>query len=216
MGKKIAKSKPPLTVNPARREQLVDEHSLEPETLFMDGHDNAILGVASRFGMVLRGWGLVYGGGNVGLMGVVAEAALAAGGEVEGVIPEAMMKWELGNLNLTRLHVVGSMHERKAMMADLADAFIALPGGIGTMDETFEIWTWAQLGLHAKPLGFLDVDGFYGLDCRWQYACVAHHVWVGEVRDNHIESRVENCFFNFVADLYGTHFGLQIIRRNFG
>lgn len=119
---------------------------------------------AATLGRLLaeRGLGLVYGGGNVGLMGVVADAVLAAGGEVEGVIPEAMMKWEVGHPNLTRLHVVGTMHQRKAMMADLADAFIALPGGIGTMDETFEIWTWAQIGLHAKPLGFLDVDGFYG------------------------------------------------------
>ena len=119
--------------------------------------------VAAALGRLLaaRGIGLVYGGGDVGLMGVVANAVLAAGGEAEGVIPEAMMKWEVGHPDLTRLHVVGSMHERKAMMAELADAFIALPGGIGTMDETFEIWTWAQLGLHAKPLGFLDVGGFY-------------------------------------------------------
>jgi len=118
---------------------------------------------AAALGRLLaeRGLGLVYGGGNVGLMGVVADAVLAAGGEVEGVIPEAMMKWEVGHPGLTRLHVVDSMHQRKAMMAELADAFIALPGGIGTMDETFEIWTWAQLGLHAKPLGFLDVGGFY-------------------------------------------------------
>jgi len=108
------------------------------------------------------GLGLVYGGGNVGLMGVVADAALAAGGEVIGVIPEAMMKWEVGHLDLTELRVVASMHERKAAMADLADGFIALAGGIGTMEELFEVWTWGQLGLHAKPLGFLDVAGYYG------------------------------------------------------
>ncbi|TAN63792.1 MAG: TIGR00730 family Rossman fold protein [Magnetospirillum sp.] len=107
------------------------------------------------------GLGLVYGGGNVGLMGVVADAALAAGGEVIGVIPEAMMKWEVGHLDLTELRVVASMHERKATMADLADGFIALAGGIGTMEELFEVWTWGQLGLHAKPLGFLDVAGYY-------------------------------------------------------
>ncbi|CAA7627673.1 conserved hypothetical protein [Candidatus Terasakiella magnetica] len=111
--------------------------------------------------LAANGLGVVYGGGNVGLMGVVADAALAAGGEVIGVIPEAMMKWEVGHPALTELRVVASMHERKAMMADLADAFIALPGGVGTMEELFEVWTWGQLGLHAKPLGFLDVAGYY-------------------------------------------------------
>jgi len=118
---------------------------------------------AAELGRLLaaRRLGLVYGGGNVGLMGVLADSVIEAGGEAIGVIPEAMMKWEVGHPRLTRLHVVASMHERKAMMAELADAFIALPGGIGTMDETFEIWTWAQLGIHAKPLGFLDVGGFY-------------------------------------------------------
>ncbi|MGE5504971.1 MAG: TIGR00730 family Rossman fold protein [Actinomycetota bacterium] len=109
-----------------------------------------------------RGLKLVYGGGDIGLMGVLADAALAAGGEVDGVIPEALMKFEgVGHLDPVRLHVVGSMHERKALMAELADAFIALPGGIGTMEELFEAWTWGQLGLHAKPLGFLDVAGYY-------------------------------------------------------
>ncbi len=108
------------------------------------------------------GLGLVYGGGNVGLMGVVADAALAAGGEVIGIIPEAMMKWEVGHLDLTELRVVATMHERKAAMAELADGFIALAGGIGTMEELFEVWTWGQLGLHDKPLGFLDVAGYYG------------------------------------------------------
>jgi uncharacterized protein (TIGR00730 family) len=104
---------------------------------------------------------LVYGGGNVGLMGLVADAALAAGGKVIGVIPEALMRWEVGHLDLTELRVVASMHERKATMAELSDGFIALAGGIGTMEELFEVWTWGQLGLHAKPLGFLDVAGYY-------------------------------------------------------
>ncbi len=108
-----------------------------------------------------RGLGLVYGGGNIGLMGVLATAALEAGGEVIGVIPEALMKFEVGHPDLAELRVVGSMHERKALMADLSDAFIALPGGIGTMEELFEVWTWAQLGFHPKPLGFLDVAGYY-------------------------------------------------------
>jgi hypothetical protein len=107
------------------------------------------------------GIGLVYGGGSVGLMGEVADAALHAGGEVTGVIPHALWAREVGHRGLTDLRIVETMHERKAMMADLADAFIALPGGLGTLEEIFEIWTWAQLGLHAKPLGFLDVSGFF-------------------------------------------------------
>lgn len=104
---------------------------------------------------------LVYGGGRVGLMGVVADAALAAGGRVIGVIPEGMVRREVAHQGLSDLKVVNSMHERKATMAALADGFIALPGGIGTLDELFEIWGWGQLGLHAKPLGFLDVEHYY-------------------------------------------------------
>ncbi len=108
-----------------------------------------------------RGWTLVYGGGNVGLMGVVADAALAAGGKVIGVIPEALLARELGHLEVTELRVVNTMHERKAMMADLADAFIALPGGIGTFEEFFEVLTWAQLGIHHKPCGLINTRGYY-------------------------------------------------------
>ena len=108
-----------------------------------------------------EGIGLVYGGGSVGLMGELADAVLAAGGEAIGVIPHALWAREVGHRGLTDIHIVETMHERKAMMADLADAFIALPGGLGTLEEIFEIWTWAQLGLHAKPLGFLDVNGFF-------------------------------------------------------
>lgn len=104
---------------------------------------------------------LVYGGGSVGLMGVVADAALAAGGRVVGVIPDALMKAEVGHANLTELHVVPNMHARKQMMADLADAFIAMPGGIGTYEELFETFTWLQLGYHKKPIGLLNVDGYY-------------------------------------------------------
>ncbi|MEO0034129.1 MAG: hypothetical protein RLZZ501_152 [Pseudomonadota bacterium] len=116
-----------------------------------------------RLGRMLaeRGLELVYGGGCVGLMGEVADAVLAAGGRVTGVIPEGMVRREVAHQGLTELRVVGSMHERKATMADLADAFIALPGGIGTLDEVFEIWGWGQLGLHNKPLGFLDVEHYY-------------------------------------------------------
>ena len=94
-------------------------------------------------------------------MGALADAALAAGGEVIGVLPKALMEREIGHRGLTELRIVGSMHERKALMADLADGFVALPGGIGTLEELFEVWTWAQLGLHAKPCGLLDTDGFF-------------------------------------------------------
>ncbi len=104
---------------------------------------------------------LVYGGGSVGLMGELADAVLGSGGEVIGVIPHALWAREVGHRALTDLRIVDTMHERKAMMADLADAFIALPGGLGTLEEIFEIWTWAQLGLHQKPVGFLDVNGFF-------------------------------------------------------
>ena len=104
---------------------------------------------------------LVYGGGNVGLMGLVADAALEAGGEVVGVIPEHLVNWEVAHKGLTRLEVVGSMHERKARMFELADGFVALPGGFGTLDEMFEMLTWRQLGLGKKPCAFLDVNGFW-------------------------------------------------------
>jgi uncharacterized protein (TIGR00730 family) len=111
--------------------------------------------------VVRRKIGLVYGGGNVGLMGVIADAVLKAGGEVMGVIPENLMAKEVGHNGLTKLHVVRSMHERKALMADLSDAFIALPGGFGTLEEFCEIVTWSQLGLHTKPCGILNVQGYY-------------------------------------------------------
>lgn len=107
------------------------------------------------------GIALVYGGGNVGLMGVVADSVLAAGGEVIGVIPEQLVNWEVAHKDVTRLEVVGSMHERKARMFDLSDGFIALPGGFGTLDEMFEMLTWRQLGIGDKPCAFFDVEGFY-------------------------------------------------------
>ncbi|WP_027897622.1 TIGR00730 family Rossman fold protein [Zestomonas thermotolerans] len=112
-------------------------------------------------GLAERGITLVYGGGAVGLMGLVADAALAAGGEVIGIIPQSLKDAEIGHPGLTRLEVVDSMHARKARMAELADAFIALPGGLGTLEELFEVWTWGQLGYHGKPLGLLEVEGFY-------------------------------------------------------
>lgn len=108
-----------------------------------------------------RGLGLVYGGASVGLMGAVADAALAAGGAVTGVLPRTLAEVEITHNGLTELLIVESMHERKAIMADLSAAFIALPGGIGTLEEAFEVWTWSQLGIHSKPIGLLNVDGFY-------------------------------------------------------
>lgn len=118
---------------------------------------------AHALGRVLaaRGVGVVYGGASVGLMGAVADAALAAGGEVVGVIPRSLVEREIAHRGLTALHVVETMHERKARMAALADGFVALPGGVGTFEELFEVWTWGQLGLHAKPCGVLDVAGYY-------------------------------------------------------
>ena len=124
---------------------------------------------------------LVYGGGNIGLMGIIANEVLRLGGEVTGIIPKALMDKEVGNLEVTRLHVVKDMHERKAMMAKLSDGFIAMPGGIGTLEELFEAMTWSQLGLHEKPLALLNVDGFYdGL-----LAFVAHQVTQGFLRSEH-------------------------------
>lgn len=108
-----------------------------------------------------RGVGIVYGGARVGLMGAVADAALAAGGSVTGVIPRALVDREVAHEGLTHLHVVASMHERKATMARLSDAFVALPGGVGTLEELFEVWTWAHLGVHIKPCAVLDVAGFW-------------------------------------------------------
>ena len=127
------------------------------------GHDPAYGVLAAQLGRTLaqRRIGLVYGGGRVGLMGVLADATLAAGGEVIGVIPKALLDREVGHRGLTQLRVVDSMHARKALMVELADGFVALPGGIGTLEELFEVWTWAQLGMHRKPCGLLDVGGFF-------------------------------------------------------
>lgn len=104
---------------------------------------------------------VVFGGGRVGLMGVLADAALEAGGEVVGVIPRGLWAREVGHTGLTEMHVVETMHERKALMAELSDGFVALPGGLGTLEELFEVWTWGQLGIHRKPYAVLNVDGFY-------------------------------------------------------
>jgi uncharacterized protein (TIGR00730 family) len=123
--------------------------------------DYAEAAVALATTMAARDIGLVYGGGKVGLMGVLADTILAAGGEAIGVIPRALVDREVGHGGLTELRVVDSMHERKALMAELSDGFVALPGGIGTLEELIEVYTWSQLGLHRKPLGVLNVAGFY-------------------------------------------------------
>jgi uncharacterized protein (TIGR00730 family) len=115
--------------------------------------------LGTRIGM--QGGQLVYGGGRAGLMGIVADAALAAGASVVGVIPTALVERELGHQGLTELHVVETMHQRKQLMAERSDAFVALPGGIGTLEELFEVWTWRQLGYHDKPVGLLNVGGYY-------------------------------------------------------
>ena len=127
------------------------------------GNNPAHAEAARALGLAIadRGLGLVYGGGKVGLMGIVADAALEGGAEVDGVIPEHLMQRELGHGSVTRLHVVASMHERKAMMAALSDGFVVLPGGFGTLEEAFEVLTWSQLGLHRKGTVFLDVQGYW-------------------------------------------------------
>jgi hypothetical protein len=127
-----------------------------------------------------RGLGVVYGGGRVGLMGAVADAALAAGGEVIGVIPQELVDRELAHGGLTKLHVVGSLHERKALMAELSDGFVALPGGFGTLDELLEQLTWSQLGLHEKPVGLFDVEEYW----RPLIALARHGTDEGFVRES--------------------------------
>ena len=128
-----------------------------------DGSRPEYAAAAEALGAALARAGikLVYGGAHVGLMGRIADAALGAGGKVVGVMPAVLVEKEVAHRGLTELHEVASMHERKALMADLSDGFISLPGGAGTMEEAFEVWTWAQLGIHAKPVAFLNVDGYF-------------------------------------------------------
>lgn len=131
-------------------------------------------------GLVADNIALVYGGGNIGLMGVIASEVMRLGGEATGVIPQALMNKEIGHVGLTRLHIVKDMHERKALMAELSDGFIAMPGGVGTLEELFEVFTWLQLGLHDKPIGLLNVNGFYdGL-----IAFIQHQVTEGFLKAN--------------------------------
>ncbi|HEX4013061.1 MAG TPA: TIGR00730 family Rossman fold protein [Candidatus Cybelea sp.] len=127
------------------------------------GNDPAYAAMAGEVAraVVGAGFGVVYGGGSIGLMGIVADAALAAGADVIGIIPQALAEAEVAHAGLTQLHVVSSMHERKAMMVELSDAFVALPGGFGTMDEFCEVLTWRQLAIHDKPIGLLNFRGYY-------------------------------------------------------
>lgn len=138
------------------------------------GVDPAYRQAARELGQAIgrRGWRMVYGGGGVGLMGAVADAALAAGALVTGVIPESLMRREVGHAGLTELRVVQTMHERKRLMAEGSDAFVALPGGIGTLEELFEAWTWRQIGYHDKPIGVLDVGGYFEPLLRFVDRCV--------------------------------------------
>jgi uncharacterized protein (TIGR00730 family) len=151
--------------------------------------------------MVERGIALVYGGGNVGLMGVIADEVMRLGGEATGVIPKALMEREVGHRGLTRNFVVNDMHERKAMMAALSDGFIAMPGGMGTLEELFEMLTWSQLGIHSKPVGVLNVGGFYdGL-----VGFIAHQQQEGFVRPQHAAlMMVESDPDQLISRLLGT------------
>jgi uncharacterized protein (TIGR00730 family) len=136
---------------------------------------------ATGLALAERGIGLVYGGGRVGLMGIVADTVMRAGGEAIGVIPEALLRREVGHASLTELHVVASMHERKALMADLSDGFVALPGGYGTFEEFCEVITWSQLGIHPKPCGLLNAVGYYDS----LLAMFDHGVAEGFIRPQH-------------------------------
>ena len=155
------------------------------------GLNPAFAAAARALGAALaaRHIGLVYGGGNVGLMGILADATLDAGGEVTGVIPHALLAREIAHRGVTHLHVVNSMHERKAMMATLADGFIALPGGFGTLEEFCEAVTWTQLGVHVKPCGLLNIDGFYAA----LLAFFAHALDQQFLRPTHGEIVIAEC-----------------------
>ncbi len=164
------------------------------------GSNSAYADAAHRLGELLtsRGVGLVYGGGHIGLMGVLADAVLQDGGEVIGVIPRSLKDRELAHPLITKLHVVETMHQRKALMADLADGFAALPGGFGTADELFEILTWAQLGLHAKPIGLLNVAGYFGHLLAW----LDHTVAEGFLRTEHRQLLLEASHPEELLDLF--------------
>jgi len=156
-----------------------------------------------------RGLGLVYGGGNVGLMGVLADSMLHAGGEVIGVIPQSLVAREVAHRGVTELRIVDSMHQRKALMNELSDAFIALPGGFGTLDEFFEILTWSQLGIHAKPSGLLNVAGYYDS----LLAMLDHAVAEGLLRPAHRELVLADTDADALVQRLVTFSSVQIAKR---
>ena len=161
----------------------------------------AVLAQALGTAIGRRGWQLIYGGGRAGLMGIVANAALAAGGRVVGVIPESLMTLEVGHAGLTELHVVKTMHERKQLMAERSDAFVAMPGGIGTFEELFEVWTWRHLGYHQRPMGLLDAEGYWAP----MVAFLTHAVAEGFMGDDQmsmlcVDDDAERLLATLVAD----------------
>ena len=160
-------------------------------------------------GLAERGIGVVYGGGRLGLMGAVADAALAVGGEVVGVIPQALVDAEVAHRGLSELHVVGGMHERKALFTDLADGFVTIPGGTGTMDELWEALSWAQLGYHAKPVGLLNAAGFYD---PW-VAMWERMAEVGFVRAQHRDLLIVADALPALLDAMGRHVPTRPIVR---
>ena len=173
--------------------------------------DPFYLDLAREVGRTLaeRGVGVVYGGGRLGLMGAIADAALAAGGEVIGVIPKALVDAEVAHRGLTELHVVGGMHERKALFTELSDGFVTLPGGTGTMDELWEALSWAQLGYHAKPVGLLSARGFYDpLVAMWERMAA-----VGFVRAQHRDLLIVAETLPDLLDAMAAHVPTQPIVR---
>ena len=171
------------------------------------GADPAYRDAAEHVGRTLaeRGAGLIYGGAAVGTMGALADAALAAGGHVTGVIPQSLVDREVAHPRLSDLHVVADLHERKAKMASLADAFLVLPGGAGTLEELFEVFTWAQLGLHHKPIALLDVAGFYQPMLRF----LDHMAGQGFLRPEYRDMLIVDTDVAAVLDRYAGHRVLQ-------
>jgi uncharacterized protein (TIGR00730 family) len=166
------------------------------------GKDPAFTALARTLGQAIgrRCWQLVYGGGRAGLMGEVADATLAAGGRVVGVIPDSLMRLEVGHAGLHELHVVDTMHRRKQLMAERADAFIAMPGGIGTFEELFEVWTWRHLGYHDRPLALLDAAGYWAPLVEFLSRAVAQG-FMGEdqMAMLHVDTEVEHLLDTLVA-----------------
>lgn len=158
--------------------------------------------LARRLGAAIgaRGWQLVYGGGRAGLMGEVAEATLAAGGRVVGVIPDSLMKLEVGHAGLSELHVVRTMHQRKQLMAERSHAFIAMPGGIGTFEELFEVWTWRHLGYHDRPLGLLEAEGYWAPMVQFlQHSVAEGFMGADQMAMLHIDDQVDRLLDTLAA-----------------